>query len=183
MQCPVCKTTSCSAVDLEENLEACTCQHCGGHWLSHANYVKWLEHRGDSPHDKPFSDVELDVDDVTEAKLCPECKRILLKYRVGHGLDFFVDHCLGCGGIWLDKNEWEVLQAKDLHDEIHKMFSTAWQNRVRGDRMIETLDQVYANRFGADTYERAKETREWLQNHPQKQALLAFLSDDDPYKA
>ena len=60
--------------------------------------------------EKPFSDVTFEVKDVQGAKICPECGRILLKYKVGHGLDFFVDHCSGCGGIWLDKNEWNALK-------------------------------------------------------------------------
>jgi Zn-finger nucleic acid-binding protein len=182
MQCPVCKTKRCSPVELEENLKAASCETCGGHWISHQNYSTWLKRHGETLPEKPFSEVEFDVGDVQEAKLCPDCRRILLKYKVGHGLDFFVDHCPGCGGVWLDKNEWAALQDKNLHDEIHKVFSTSWQSQIRGDQMASKLDQAYENRFGADSYTRAKETREWIQAHPQKQAILAFLSDDNPYK-
>ncbi len=182
MQCPVCKTQRCSPVELEKNLKAASCQTCGGHWISNQNYSTWLKGHGDTLPEKPFSEVEVDVEDVKDAKLCPDCKRILLKYKVGHGLDFFVDHCPGCGGIWLDTNEWNALQDRNLHDEIHKMFSTAWQSQVRGDQMASKLDQVYTNRLGPESYEKAKEIRQWIQDNPQKQAILAFLSDDDPYK-
>jgi Zn-finger nucleic acid-binding protein len=182
MQCPVCKTKRCSPIELEENLKAASCETCGGHWISHQNYSAWIKRHGDTLPEKTFSEVEFDVEDVKEAKLCPDCKKILLKYKVGHGLDFFVDHCPGCGGIWLDTNEWNALQGKNLHDEIHKIFSTSWQNQVRGERMASKLDQVYSNRLGTESYEKAKEIRQWIQDNPQKGAILAFLSDDDPYK-
>lgn len=179
MQCPVCKTKRCSPVELDQYLKAASCEICGGHWISHRNYSAWLKRHGETLPEKPFSEVEFDVGDVQEAKLCPDCNRILLKYKVGHGLDFFVDHCPGCGGVWLDRNE---LQEKNLHDEIHKIFSTSWQAQIRGDQMASKLDRAYTNRFGADSYAKAKDIRQWLQHHPQKQALLAFLSDADPYK-
>ncbi len=181
MQCPVCKTQRCEMVDLTENLKAAACPECGGHWISHANYAAWLERHGETLPEKEFSEITFDVDDVAEAKICPDCGKILLKYKVGHGLDFFVDHCSGCGGIWLDRNEWAALQEKNLHDELHKVFSTSWQSQVRGEQMQSRLDQAYANRFGSDDYERAKEVRQWLQDHPQKQALTAFILDENPY--
>jgi Zn-finger nucleic acid-binding protein len=182
MQCPVCKTEKCSPVELEENLKAASCETCGGYWISNQNYSTWLKRHGETIPEKPFSEVEFDVSDVHDAKLCPDCNRILLKYKVGHGLDFFVDHCPGCGGIWLDTNEWNALQDKNLHDEIHKMFSTSWQTQIRGDQMASKLDQVYTNRLGPESYEKAKEIRQWIQDNPQKQAILAFLSDENPYK-
>jgi len=182
MKCPVCKTKQCLPVELADGLKAVTCDSCGGHWLSYRNYGAWLKDHGDTLPENPLAEIEFDVDDVRDAKLCPECQRILLKYKVGHGLDFFVDHCPGCGGIWLDRNEWEALQRKNLHDEIHKIFSTAWQKQVRGDRMKEKLEQAYTNRLGAEVYAEAKSIREWLQQQPQKQAILSFLADDDPYK-
>jgi len=166
---------------LEESLKAVACPECGGHWVSHANYAAWLEGHGETLPERPFSEITFDVEDVHEAKICPDCGKILLKYKVGHGLDFFVDHCSGCGGIWLDRNEWAALQEKNLHDELHKVFSTSWQSQVRGEQMHDRLDQAYANRFGADDYKRAKEVRQWLQDHPQKEALVAFISDENPY--
>ncbi|MBN1673434.1 MAG: zf-TFIIB domain-containing protein [Kiritimatiellae bacterium] len=182
MQCPVCKTKRCSPVELEEGLRASACETCGGRWISHEDYSAWLKHHGATLPEKPFSEVEFDVGDVQEAKLCPDCQRILLKYKVGHGLDFFVDHCPGCGGVWLDRNEWQALQGKNLHDEIHRIFSTSWQRQVRGEQMAAKLDQAYARRFGQESYAKVKEVRQWIQEHPQKRALLAFLSDDNPYK-
>lgn len=182
MLCPVCKTKRCSTIELEENLKAASCEKCGGHWISRRNYSAWLKQHRETPLERPYSEIELDVDDVREVKICPECNRILMKYRVGQGLDFFVDHCPGCGGVWLDRNEWQALQNKNLHGEIHKIFSTTWQNQVRGDQMAAKLDRAYAKRFGEESYKKAKEFRQWIQGHPLKGALLAFISDENPYK-
>ena len=180
MKCPVCKTSQVNPVALEENLPAAMCEQCNGHWLSSKNYSRWLDKHGPTLPEKPFSEVSFEIKDAQQAKICPECGMILLKFKVGHGLDFFVDHCPGCGGVWLDTNEWNALKEKDLHDEIHRIFSITWQKGVREGKMKEKLDALYAARFG-DDYAKARETREWIQSHPQKDALLVFLNDDDPY--
>ena len=169
-------------VDLDDDLKAAACDACGGHWVSHQNYSNWLKKQGETLPEKPFSEFEFDVEDVKEAKICTDCNKILLKYKVGHGLDFYLDHCPGCGGMWLDKNEWNALQSRNLHDEIHQIFSTSWQSQIRGDELKEKLDQAYSNRFGAESYAKVKEIRDWLQNSPQKKAILAFLADEDPFK-
>ena len=182
MKCPVCKTKPCTTMELDDNLNAAACEACGGHWISKGNYTRWLKGHGETLPEKPFSEVQFEVDDVQDAKICPECGRLLLKYKVGHGLDFFLAQCPACGGVWLDHNEWNALQDKNLHDEIHKIFSTRWQNQIRSDQKRETLDKAYANQLGSEAYARAQEMRTWLQDQPQKAAILAFLADDDPYR-
>lgn len=182
MLCPVCKAKRSTSVELAENLRAVSCGGCGGHWISNQNYTTWLEGYGNSRPEEPFSEVEFDVNDVQAVKLCPDCGRLLLKYKVGHGLDFSVDHCSGCGGVWLDANEWNALRGKNLHDAIHKIFTTQWQTQVRKEQVAATLDQVYQKRLGVEAYQKTKEIRTWIQNHDQKEAILAFISDNDPYK-
>jgi Zn-finger nucleic acid-binding protein len=182
MDCPVCKTSKIKPVELEKNLTAAACEACGGYWVSSNNYASWLEKHGPSLPEKPFSEVTFEVKEAQEAKICPECRRILLKYKVGHGLDFYVDHCSGCGGVWLDKNEWRALKARNLHDEIHRIFSTSWQRQIKHEEMKEKLEALYVGRFGKADYEKAGEVREWIQKHPHKDALVAFLTEDDPYE-
>ncbi|MDA3873807.1 MAG: zf-TFIIB domain-containing protein [Kiritimatiellae bacterium] len=182
MKCPACSTHLHSRHELHTGLSAVVCTECGGQWISNKNYRRWLSERSETLPEKPFVEIKFDALDTHSAKVCPECGKILLKYKVGHGLDFYVDHCSTCGGIWLDKNEWKALEAKHLHDEIHRIFSTSWQNEVRREHMAEKLDEVYRNRFGPEIYDRAKEIRDWLQTQPQQDALLAFLRDQDPYK-
>ena len=52
-------------------------------------------------------------------------------------------------------------------------------------RAVETknhLEQIYLEKLGEEDYEKAKEVREWLVNHPMRGMLLAFLQAEDPYK-
>lgn len=182
MKCPACNSPLHSRQELHKGLDALICAECEGNWIPNKSYRNWLKEHGETLPEKPFVEIKFDCEDTQSAKVCPECGKILLKYKVGHGLDFYVDHCSTCGGVWLDKNEWKALEAKHLHDEIHRIFSTAWQNEVRREHMADKLDQVYQNRFGAGTYAKVVEMRDWLQAQPQREALLAFLQDQDPYK-
>jgi len=181
MRCPVCKRGRCEPEELCDGLEVVTCPACGGHWIPSGNYSAWLKEHGEGMPGGESAEIEIDVSDVHGAKVCPDCEKILLKYKVGHGLEFFIDHCPGCGSIWLDKGEWEALQAKNLHDEIRRVLSAPWQRKLRDVDMREKVERAYANWFGPDTYEEAKEIRRWLQDQPQRKAILAFLGDDDPY--
>jgi tRNA U54 and U55 pseudouridine synthase Pus10 len=93
-----------------------------------------------------------------------------------------VEHCSVCGGIWLYANEWKALQSANLHDKIYNIISSTWQTQVRGEEMIASLEKTYVKRFGTETYEKVKEIRQWLQEQPQRDAILAFLSDPDPFE-
>jgi hypothetical protein len=83
--------------------------------------------------------------------------------------------------VWFDRNEWDVLVAHNLHDKVNQFFTQPWQNRLRAEEARLKLDQLYHDRFGNDDYARIKDVRQWLQAHPQRGMLLAFLQADDPY--
>ena len=123
--CPVCNQSPLKKLNLEEGLAAKNCDTCCGHWLSRSSYMKWLKLQPEIVSEKPLSEFSLETNETQRAKLCPNCEKILLRYNIGHGLHFSVDHCGSCGGIWLDGNEWAILKKKGLHDEIHKIFSTS----------------------------------------------------------
>lgn len=181
MKCPICPDQTLEDGSLEDGLNAMVCPGCDGSWVPSASYAVWLEGHSDTSSEGPFSEVEADVEDVREAKLCPGCGSILLKYKVGHGLDFYVDHCGGCGAIWFDRNEWRALKAHKLHDEIHRVFSTPWQTNLREGVLRKKMDGVYLRRFGEKSYARVCEIHAWLMEQPHRDALLAFLADDNPY--
>ncbi len=44
------------------------------------------------------------------------------------------------------------------------------------------FEQMYHDRFGEE-YAEIKRVRAWLKAHPLRTTLLAYLLDDDPYKA
>src|SRR6267154_518827 len=112
MNCPVCKNIELISTELELNLPSLTCPGCGGNWIRGTQYWSWLEKQHPSA---PEQAEELASDDsglsLAEPAAyidCPECRFRMVKYLVGHGLTFNLDHCEGCKGIWLDKNEWQT---------------------------------------------------------------------------
>ena len=183
MKCPVCKKDSLIRTDLEKDLSANACNKCGGHWIPSDKYLHWIEKHGSMlPEQPPFDEISFQVEDKMQAKLCPNCGRILIKYRVGHGLDFFLDHCNSCNGVWLDKHEWNVLKSRNLHHEIHRIFTTSWQKQIREEEVLKSLEKLYTEKFGKEDYDEIKRIRQWIRQHSQRSALLAYLNDDDPYK-
>lgn len=181
MKCPVCKRNTLKPVTLEADLAALGCEKCGGHWLSSEAYWHWLEQQ-DEVKPEPQPDVAFQVNDNEQAKLCPTCGRILIKYKVGHGVNFSLDQCSTCNGVWLDQHEWQALKTRHLHAEIHCMFSKSWQQKVLAEELRDNLDRMYEQRFGAEDYAELQRLRCWLAQHPQRAALLAYLSDEDPYR-
>ena len=115
------------------------------------------------------------------AGICPDCGHFSRKYKVGTKIDFYVDCCGHCNGVWLDKKEWEVLKAEDLHDEINMIFTSPWQRRIADEATAGKLDTLCLEKFGAVDYEKVKGIRAWLQDHPNRNTLITFLIEKDPF--
>jgi Zn-finger nucleic acid-binding protein len=109
--------------------------------------------------------------------LCPH----LIKYEIGHGETFLLDHCSSCNGVWFDRNEWQTPKGDKLHDKIHLIFTKPWQSEIRREAARLHFESLYESRFGTADYLELKRVREWIGNHPKRDAVLAFLDDPDPY--
>ena len=112
---------------------------------------------------------------------CPECRFRMVKYLVGHGLPFSIDHCHGCKGIWLDGNEWEALKKRNLHDDLNEMFTSFSQREAQRQARKKKMEGIYVDRFGLDDYNEIKRIRHWLDTKTNREELLAFLIDKNPY--
>jgi hypothetical protein len=44
------------------------------------------------------------------------------------------------------------------------------------------MERIYTERFGAEDYAELRRIRAWLDAHPQRSSLLAYLDEEDPYK-
>lgn len=177
MICPRCNSNTLSIIELEAGLLAKECESCGGHWISSESYQKWRQSSGEILPKKEAADITLDAEDSMRAKLCLDCGRILIRYKVGHGTNFHLDHCSACKGVWFDKNEWSILKARNLHDEVHDIFSTNWQKQIRQEEIKQREEQRYQELFGEENLQKIKEFKQWLLAHEKKEAVLAYLSD------
>ena len=124
MQCPVCATATLQDQERESGLITLRCPSCRGQWLTSAHYWAWHDQHPEQRAESSFdaTGVSAATGD-SRAKLCPECGRLLIRYKVGQELPFALDRCGGCGGVWFDADEWELLKARNLHHHMHCIFS------------------------------------------------------------
>ena len=179
MNCPICKAEKLEPSTLNSTLAAQTCPKCAGHWIDSANYWKWLEELKATGEPRPAPETAaangtklLSVNDSGPGKFCPGCGRFLTRAKPGHGLDFFLNRCAGCGGIWLDANEWENLKSIGLHDDIHFIFSDSWQAEAERTKQHE---QLLAEKLGDEALTEIKRIKTWLDSHPKRAELYAYL--------
>lgn len=181
LNCPVCEKSELVSTDLESNLTSFKCPDCGGNWVRGAEYWQWLEDHGPNLPERNDQDSGLSLAEPGVHIDCPECRFRMVKYLVGHGFNFTLDQCGGCKGIWLDRNEWEALKERNLHDDVHAMFTAFWQAEAQKERRRKHLEEIYISRFGADDYVEITKIRAWLTSRPNRQELLAYLTDQDPF--
>ncbi|MGD8454886.1 MAG: zf-TFIIB domain-containing protein [Anaerolineales bacterium] len=185
-KCPMCKGAYLHLSTYEENLPVNECPVCGGAWLRANEYAVWLKTQTPGSYDLEGVEelnISQQISDSQQAAFCPDCGHFLRSYQVEIGIGFHLDRCNNCNGVWLDRNEWQVLKSVDLHDEINRFFTQPWQRQIQDQETTKRLDAIFAERFGNEDYTKVKEVRNWLEGHRNRNTLLAFLMDDDPYKA
>jgi Zn-finger nucleic acid-binding protein len=178
MKCPSCRGASLNPSFLDDQFRAHTCKDCGGSWLLIEDYVTWKER---NPEYTFIQEVLYEVDDTKNAMLCPVTGKIMQKYRISHNSGHYLDYSASVGGVWLDSGEWEYLKEHNLAGSLNKVFTTQWQKSIRADSARITFSEIYKDKFGEETYAKAKEIREWLNNHPSKADLRSYILADDPY--
>lgn len=177
MECPNCKSIFMVKKKVDDGPEVMECSNCGGFWVKSFEYWKWK-----SEHSGPASQVEITATELksTEtnfAKICPECSKILHRYEVGKGMDFSLDRCNSCRGIWFDKNEWHIIKSRGLDKEINKIFGLKWQNEVLQQKLFQGQDKVFQNILGPEEFEELKKIKSWIDSHKNRAEIMAFLSN------
>lgn len=183
-KCPICKNVALQPAYFDNHLPVIECDSCGGAWLRANEYALWLKTQ---PSDEGFqpnsaeAGSRLLVNDSDQAAVCPDCGHFLRKYKIASNIDFQLDRCNHCNGVWFDHNEWEALKMEELHHEINQVFTKPWQAQIRDEITARNFDARYLERFGEHDYEKIKEIREWLEENPNRNTLIAYLLDQDPY--
>lgn len=164
--------------EIESGLSAYECPFSGGLWIPLQSYLTWKErhpHGTGAANDDPAPAVP--DDSKQRALICPESGRLLLRYRVGHGLKFHVDRSPATGGVWLDKGEWEGLKSKGLHGSLHLIFTAAYQQQVRSEEYAQKLRETFRDRIGAVDYAKVAEFGAWVASHPKGRDICCYLLD------
>jgi Zn-finger nucleic acid-binding protein len=176
MNCPACKTNALQMHDLEPELPSLQCTACGGQWIQSFRYWRWRSLQPTDLPEIPHAPDDLPaVMEAHQANVCPECGHILVPYRVGHGVAFSLDHCGHCGGMWFEKNEWEVLRSRNLHDDVHKVFNQVWQSDVSREERRATREARLTTLLGDQDLSEIRRVKAWLDGHPRRSEIYALL--------
>ena len=181
MLSPIDRKTGLVTIELEPGLNAMSCPASGGLWLRPSAFWKWRESQPDPTPLGPVDDGQdlAPGNDSPAGKRCPEDGAFLIRHRVGHGLYFHLDRCGHCGGIWFDRDEWEAVKQRGLTRDLHLIFTSAWQAEVRRQEAIDRQHGRLAERLGTETFEKLKGVRGWIDSHPRRGELLAYLKGDN----
>jgi len=179
MNSPFSPATPMQPREIEPGLVVYECPASGGLWIPLQAYLAWREQQPDSP---PVASTEstpiLPEEPKHRALICPESGRLLLRYRVGHGLPFHIDRSPATGGVWLDKGEWEALKGKGLHVSLHLIFTAAYQRQIRSAEYVQTLTETFRDRIGPDDFSKVTEFANWLAHHPKGRDICCYLLDN-----
>ena len=181
LNCPVDKDSELLRTELEPNLSSFSRYECEGHWIRGKEYWPWVERHRTQYAERLHEDESLTLAEPAIPIDCPECRFRMIKYLVGRGLPFTVDHCTGCKGIWLDRNEWEALKKRNLHDDLHGIFTEFWQAGAKREQRKKKFQQIYVDRFGEEDYKKIRRIRHWMETKKNREQLIAYLTDRDPY--
>jgi Zn-finger nucleic acid-binding protein len=178
LKCPICKTAVLVDDVLPGGPPSHRCTECRGQWVEADSYWKWLETNANSPPQGAQRNPHSAAPESAKAKLCPGCGRLLTRAKVGRGAEFWLDRCAHCGGIWFDADEWDALLALGLHDDVHFVFSDAWQAEIsRIDRQRQH-DRLLREKLGDADFEKIQQIKTWLDAHQHRVEMYAILLDD-----
>jgi Zn-finger nucleic acid-binding protein len=177
MRSPVYPDINLGPKEIEPGLTAYECPKSGGVWIPLHGYEQWkAQHPANGPaatdHYVPVPD-----DSGRPALLCPESGCLLLRYKVGHGLQFHVDRSPVTGGIWLDRGEWDALKQKGLHIDLNLIFTASYQRDLRAAEYAETIEKTFQERIGREDFERVTAFKAWMSGHPHRHDIWCYLSD------
>lgn len=179
MRSPIDQQTGLETTELVDGLCVMRCPASGGAWLRPGAYWAWREGGGaERVSAGDGEDVAPDADSAA-GKRCPEDGAFLIRHRVGHGLDFHLDRCGHCGGIWFDREEWEAVARAGLAKDLNFIFTSAWQAEVRRQHAEAKRETRLRDRLGDDAYDKLRDVRAWIDAHPRGPEMLAFLRGDD----
>jgi len=176
MRSPMDPETTMESAELQDGLMVKKCPKSGGCWISSEAYWRWQD-RGEIGEGGPPLEVELSDDCNRRAMICPESGTVMLRYRVAADLSFFVERSSATGGVWLDRGEWEALRRAGIHRYLHLIFTAAYQKYRRRQSAQQAVVANMSRTLAAD-FDKVNEFRSWIDSHPARSQILAWLSND-----
>lgn len=175
MNCPTCGTAQSLTIgEIAPGLDSFRCANCLGNWVRLDQYLSWRDRSPSSEATPPVSATTA-TEPPPVLRRCPDCSFILARYRVASDASFVLDRCRNCHGVWFDRDEWELIGARGLALRLADVFSDEWQRDIRQAEQAAAIERLFENRLGSAELARAREVREWVNSHPKKSDILAYL--------
>ena len=175
MHCPSCKDHILKPVKLEKNLPARQCGHCEGVLLDLLYYRSWAEQQPSSSDENPTHVPLEKLTDTSEAMTCPQCEKLMVKYRISATQSNKIDVCSHCDDAWLDGGEWALLNALAMEKELTHIFTQPWQQRVLKASLAITQEKRDESQLGEADYGKVLAFRDWLLSHPKRSLIEQIL--------
>ncbi len=161
--------------ELEAGLHAHRCARCGGTLLELEDYRRWRA-ADNTVQGSSVSHTVTAVD--SSARHCPNCTRLMHRYRVGARPDFRLDRCAPCQAVWFDAGEWPALTGTGLATRLEEILSDGWQRQVQAEALREGRDAALRQRHGDACIDELERVRQWLQAQPGREELISLLRAD-----
>ena len=174
--CPKCPNTKLVASKVTGDLSGLACTACEGLLLSLVNYRVWREARAFNVVPVPDKAIVPAPENTRAACLCPKCGGVMSKYHFSVDADSQLDFCYHCEEIWFDDGEWALLSELSLEDELTQIFTHPWQRSLLESKIAQTETARWQRTFGED-YQKITEMLSWLQAHPKKSQIVAYIFD------
>jgi Zn-finger nucleic acid-binding protein len=178
MKCPSCQTPDLKPTMIEEYLPAMSCEACEGSLVSLLYYRHWAETQKPAPDEPGAASATVETADTTKALVCPKCSRIMMKFKVTGAHANRLDVCNLCDEAWLDRGEWELLEALQLSHVLPSIFTESWQRRIRHEQSEETRRTILRRTIGDEAAQRVEDFRAWLNSLKHKPDVMAYLYRD-----
>ena len=175
MNCPICEPVRSLAIaELAPGLSSYQCPNCHGNWVRLEQYTRWRD-RSPNPEATFPSSTAAAAEPPAKLRRCPDCSYILARYRVASDASFVLDRCRKCHGVWFDRDEWQLVEGRGLALRLADVFSDEWQRDIRQADQAASIERMFEHRLGSEELARAREVRDWINSHPKKSELLAYL--------
>lgn len=172
MKCPSCKSLL-KPIKLESSLPARKCIQCNGVLIDLLSYREWAENYDLKKEKNPPQLKE--VEDTLNAKVCPKCSKIMLKFRIDGSSSNKVDVCTNCDEAWLDEGEWELLGSLSIQHKLNSIFTEPWQRNIRNNEAQVAYEQRFKEVLGLEQFQKLSEVKQWIDKHPNKADLIRYL--------
>ncbi len=162
-------------ISLEEGLVAYQCEESAGVYITQQDYWSWIKKQPERLEHLPVFELARSVIETeTVAKLCPETSTIMMRCKVGHEFQFYIDRSR-TGGIWLDAGEWGALKDRNFHDELHLIFTEPWQAKVLEQQRQLMTKNLLEKKLGLELLEEIESLKKKLEGHPHRSYAVAYI--------